>query len=63
MQSEDERCAEAARFMRLHTAFLSGDLEALRAGVEKVSFIDGRVAHSVLLEIFTDEGVCTEVVL
>jgi ankyrin repeat protein len=34
MQSEDERCAEAARFMRLHTAFLSGDLEALRAGVD-----------------------------
>ena len=38
-------------------------LTALRAGVEKVSFIDGRVAHSVLLEIFTDEGVGTEVVL
>jgi len=38
-------------------------LAALRAGVEKVSFIDGRVAHSVLLEIFTDEGVGTEVVL
>ena len=38
-------------------------LAALRAGVEKVSFIDGRVAHSVLLEIFTDEGLGTEVVL
>jgi acetylglutamate kinase len=36
---------------------------ALRAGVDKVSFVDGRVAHSVLLEIFTDEGVGTEVVL
>jgi acetylglutamate kinase len=36
---------------------------ALKAGVEKVSFVDGRVPHSVLLEIFTDEGVGTEVVL
>ena len=36
---------------------------AIKAGVEKVSFVDGRVNHSVLMEIFTDEGVGTEVVL
>jgi acetylglutamate kinase len=36
---------------------------ALNAGVEKVSFVDGRVPHAVLLEIFTDEGVGTEIVL
>jgi acetylglutamate kinase len=36
---------------------------AIKSGVEKVSFVDGRVNHSVLLEIFTDEGVGTEVVL
>jgi acetylglutamate kinase len=36
---------------------------AIRSGVEKVSFVDGRVPHSVLLEIFTDEGIGTEVVL
>lgn len=36
---------------------------ALKAGVDKVSFVDGRVQHSVLLEIFTDEGVGTEIVL
>jgi acetylglutamate kinase len=36
---------------------------AVKSGVEKVSFVDGRVAHAVLLEIFTDEGVGTEVVL
>jgi acetylglutamate kinase len=36
---------------------------AIQSGVEKVSFVDGRVPHSVLLEIFTDEGVGTEVVL
>jgi acetylglutamate kinase len=35
---------------------------ALSAGVEKVSLVDGRVPHAVLLEIFTDEGVGTEVV-
>ncbi len=36
---------------------------AIRTGVEKVSFVDGRVHHAVLLEIFTDAGVGTEVVL
>jgi len=36
---------------------------AIKAGVEKVSFVDGRVPHAVLLEIFTDEGVGTEIVL
>ncbi|HXR04896.1 MAG TPA: acetylglutamate kinase [Verrucomicrobiae bacterium] len=36
---------------------------AIQAGVEKVSFVDGRVPHAVLLEIFTDEGVGTEIVL
>jgi acetylglutamate kinase len=35
---------------------------AIQAGVEKVSFVDGRVPHAVLLEIFTDEGLGTEVV-
>lgn len=38
-------------------------IEAVRAGVKKVAFIDGRIQHSVLLEIFTDKGVGTEVVL
>ncbi len=36
---------------------------AIMAGVDKVSFVDGRVDHSVLLEIFTDAGVGTEIVL
>jgi acetylglutamate kinase len=35
---------------------------AIRSGVEKVFFVDGRVPHSVLLEIFTDAGVGTEIV-
>ena len=36
---------------------------AIQAGVDKVSFVDGQVGHSILLEIFTDAGVGTEVVL
>ncbi len=35
---------------------------AIRAGVDKVSLVDGRIHHAVLLEIFTDAGVGTEVV-
>lgn len=35
---------------------------AIQAGVDKVSFVDGRIPHSVLLEIFTDEGIGTEIV-
>ncbi len=35
---------------------------AIESGVDKVSLVDGRVPHAVLLEIFTDAGVGTEVV-
>jgi acetylglutamate kinase len=42
---------------------VDGALAAVRAGVEKVSFVDGRLSHGVLLEIFTKMGVGTEVVL
>jgi acetylglutamate kinase len=37
-------------------------IEALKGGVGKTHIIDGRVKHAVLLEIFTKEGVGTEVV-
>jgi len=36
---------------------------ALHAGVRKTHIIDGRVPHALLLEIFTDKGVGTEVTL
>ncbi|MEI7730767.1 MAG: acetylglutamate kinase [Verrucomicrobiota bacterium] len=36
---------------------------AIKSGVDKVSFVDGRVPHAVMLEIFTDKGIGTEVVL
>ena len=38
-------------------------IEALKGGVKKVHIIDGRLPHSILLEIFTDEGVGTEITL
>ena len=36
--------------------------ESLKRGVKKVHIIDGRIPHSILLEIFTDEGVGTEII-
>jgi acetylglutamate kinase len=37
-------------------------LRAVQGGVPRAHVLDGRVAHSVLLELFTDEGVGTMVV-
>lgn len=37
-------------------------VDALNAGVRKVHFIDGRLPHTLLLEIFTTEGIGTEIV-
>lgn len=37
-------------------------MSAIEAGVRKVHFIDGRIAHSLLLEIFTNSGVGTEII-
>jgi acetylglutamate kinase len=41
---------------------VQGGVEALHAGVRKVHIVDGRMPHSLLLEIFTDQGVGTEIV-
>jgi acetylglutamate kinase len=37
-------------------------LRAVEAGVRKAHMIDGRIPHALLLEIFTDRGVGTEIV-
>jgi len=37
-------------------------LAALEAGVKKAHIIDGRIPHSLLLEIYTDKGIGTEIV-
>jgi acetylglutamate kinase len=36
-------------------------LDALAGGVQKTHIIDGRIRHAVLLEIFTDTGIGTEI--
>lgn len=37
-------------------------VDALQEGAEKVHIVDGRVPHAILLEIFTDAGIGTEIV-
>jgi acetylglutamate kinase len=37
-------------------------LEAVEGGVAKAAIIDGRIPHSILLEVFTQSGIGTEVV-
>ena len=37
-------------------------LDAVARGVQKVHIVDGRSKHALLLEIFTDRGVGTEIV-
>ena len=37
-------------------------LEAVAQGVGKAHILDGRMPHAVLLEIFTDTGIGTEIV-
>ena len=37
-------------------------MRAIQSGVHRTHFIDGRLPHSLLLEIFTDKGIGTEIV-
>lgn len=53
----DEKVISGGMLPKVNSA-----LEALREGVGKVHFIDGRVPHSLLLEIFTESGIGTEIV-
>lgn len=54
----------------IHDGIISGGMlpkikscvEALNSGINKVQLIDGRVMHTLLLEIFTDRGVGTQIV-
>ena len=36
-------------------------LEAIKSGVAKVPIINGKRRHAILLELFTDQGIGTEV--
>mgnify|MGYP005821960321 CR=1 FL=1 len=41
---------------------LDSCVDAIRAGVGKVHLVDGRMPHSLLLEVFTKQGVGTEII-
>jgi acetylglutamate kinase len=48
----------------LHTGMLpkvDAALRAIKGGVPRVTILDGRAEHALLLEIFTDQGVGTMV--
>ncbi len=38
-------------------------ITALQGGVKKAHIIDGRIKHSLLLEVFTDKGIGTEIII
>jgi acetylglutamate kinase len=42
---------------------VEASLTALEGGVTKAHIIDGRISHALLLEVYTDAGVGTEIVL
>jgi acetylglutamate kinase len=61
-QEEAERLIDANVITQGMIPKIRSAFEALDATVNKVHMIDGRTKHSLLLEIFTDEGVGTELV-
>ena len=54
---KDEGVISAGMLPKVNSA-----VEALESGVNRVHFIDGRMPHSILLEIFTDQGIGTEII-
>jgi acetylglutamate kinase len=54
----DEGVVEGGMFPKIKCC-----LKALKAGVKKTHVVDGRLKHAVLLEVFTDKGIGTEIVL
>src|SRR5246127_2502957 len=53
----DEGIIEAGMIPKVESA-----LSALEHGVNKVHFVDGRVPHALLAEVFTAEGIGTEII-
>lgn len=59
------RCRELIADGTIETGMIpkvEAGIEALEAGVRKVHLVDARFPHSLLLEIYSDEGVGTEIV-
>jgi acetylglutamate kinase len=57
MKLMDEGIIEAGMIPKVQSA-----LSALEHGVNKVHFVDGRVPHALLAEVFTAEGIGTEII-
>ncbi|WP_437192547.1 acetylglutamate kinase [Planctomicrobium sp. SH527] len=60
-----ERCRELIADGTIATGMVpkvEAALEALDVGVEKIHIIDAKIPHSLLLEIYSDKGVGTEIV-
>ncbi|MCF3651181.1 acetylglutamate kinase [Synoicihabitans lomoniglobus] len=60
--SEIDALREAGIISKGMRPKVGGAMRALQDGVHRVHFIDGRLPHSLLLEIFTDKGIGTEIV-
>ncbi|PKN60090.1 MAG: acetylglutamate kinase [Deltaproteobacteria bacterium HGW-Deltaproteobacteria-11] len=64
MSDQDARCmieagvVEGGMFPKVKCC-----IKALRGGVRKAHIVDGRLKHAILLEMFTDSGIGTEIVL
>jgi acetylglutamate kinase len=61
-QDEGERLMDTGVINNGMIPKIRSAFTALNAGVNKVHLIDGRIKHSLLLEIFTDMGIGTELV-
>lgn len=62
---DTKRCRELIEQGIVSTGMLpkvEAAFNALKSGVKKVHIVDGRMPHSVLLEIYSDRGVGTEIV-
>jgi acetylglutamate kinase len=61
-EREAERLIDAGVISKGMIPKVRSAFDALEADVNKVHMIDGRVKHSLLLEIFTDTGIGTELI-
>ena len=57
----DETMLEAGDVDKGMIPKLSSVCDALKGGVEAAQIVDGRVLHSVIMELFTEEGLGTMV--
>ena len=61
-ENEAERLIEQGAIFGGMIPKVRSAFKTLNAGVKKVHIVDGRIKHSLLLEIFTDEGIGTQMV-